>query len=102
MTEDRQTVLLAMMQGYIAQCNAAWYAREFDSNVPEPYISMDRETFFEVADLWACTYYCGPTKILGSGTKYIATEALRSIAQEMREGSFFWIDGRRVPVVEVV
>ncbi|MBD3260876.1 MAG: hypothetical protein GF334_04235 [Candidatus Altiarchaeales archaeon] len=64
-------------------------------------IAMRPELFFEITAVWPCqylTYRCGEDSSGGS-LNVINDDNNVSMRDEMRNGNFLWVNGRRLPVV---
>lgn len=78
-----------------------WNARAMGLAPATWVIAMRPDLFFAVADIWPCAYLSANCNVDGGATNILAISDDTNVRlrDEMRTGSFLWIDGQRVQVV---
>jgi len=65
-------------------------------------IAMRSDLFYELTRIWPCSYQTNGCQVTDANGQRVIVNGADQVAMrdEMRTGSFLWIDGERVPVVE--
>jgi len=78
-----------------------WNADRMKLSPVELNIVMLPDLFDAISDLWPCTYMSNRCSVPADGSNIVVVndDANVRMRDEMRRGSFLWIDGEMVPVV---
>jgi hypothetical protein len=61
------------------------------------------QLFYELTSVWPCSYYTNRCTTAATGnTNFTDAKAMTEMRDEMRIGSFLWIDGQKVEVIQDV